>query len=85
MMDVSSNTGGVLGAFGSIMALVGRITFLVDSNAAALHYFIGALLQLLERFGSMYSEVARFVLGIVFRRKTGKGETGFEKHWPAGK
>ena len=82
MMDPSwPAAGGIFGTFASLMALVGRITYVVDSNAAALHYFIGALLQLLERFGSMYSEVARFVLGIVFRRGGKGGEDALEEGW----
>ena len=76
MMD--PNNTGVLGAFASVMGCVGRITFLVESNAAALHYFMGALLQLLERFGSVYHDIARLVVRILFRRRR---KADFERHW----
>lgn len=33
-----------------------------------MHFFISALLQLLDRAGSLYAELARFVLRILFRR-----------------
>ena len=46
----------------------GRLSFLVDENAHAVHFFISALLQLLDRAGSLYGEVARFVLRVIFRR-----------------
>lgn len=72
------NNTGVLGAFASVMGCVGRITFLVESNAAALHYFMGALLQLLERFGSVYHDIARLVVRILFRRRR---KADFERHW----
>jgi peroxin-13 len=39
----------------------------VDENAHAVHFFISALLQLLDRAGSLYAEIARFVLRIIFR------------------
>ena len=64
----------MLGSFGAMMSLVGRITYMVDEQAHALHFFIGALLQLLDRFGSAYSGVIRFVLRILgFRSSVGGG------------
>ncbi len=41
----------------------------VDENAHAVHFFIGALLQLLDRAGYLYAELARFILRILFRRR----------------
>jgi peroxin-13 len=40
----------------------------VDENAHAVHFFVSALLQMLDRAGSLYGELARFVLRILFRR-----------------
>ncbi len=51
------------------MTFFGRLSFLVDENAHAVHFFISALLQLLDRTGSLYGEIARFVLRVIFRRK----------------
>ncbi len=51
-----------------IMQFFGRLSFLVDENAHAVHFFISALLQMLDRAGSLYGEVARFILRIIFRR-----------------
>ena len=44
----------------------------MDENAHAVHFFISALLQLLDRAGSLYGEIARFVLRVVFRRRASK-------------
>ena len=55
----------VLGGIGGIMHFFGRLSFLVDENAHAVHFFISALLQLLDRFGSLYGELARFVLRLI--------------------
>jgi len=42
----------------------------VDENAHAMHFFITALLGLLDRFGHLYGELARFVLRLLgYRRK----------------
>ncbi|MQL98177.1 hypothetical protein Taro_030880 [Colocasia esculenta] len=43
----------------------GRVAFLVDQNAFALHAFMSALLQLFDRSGMLYGELARFVLRIL--------------------
>ena len=40
----------------------------MDETMHAVHIFISALLQLLDRAGSLYGEVARFVLRVIFRR-----------------
>jgi peroxin-13 len=47
----------------AMMGLMGRFTFLVDENAHAVHFFISALLQLLDRAGSLYGFVLRLLLG----------------------
>jgi len=54
-----------LAALHSAMTFAGRLSFLVDENTAALHFFITALLQLFDRAGSLYGELARFVLRLL--------------------
>ncbi len=39
----------MLHAIGGVVHFFGRISFLVDENAHAFHFFISALLQLLDR------------------------------------
>ena len=51
-----------LAVVGSVMGVFGKIAFLVDENTQAMHFFITALLQLIDRLGSLYSELVRFVL-----------------------
>jgi len=66
----SSPWQAMLGGIGSMVHFFGRLSFLVDENAHAVHFFISALLQLLDRFGSLYGELARFILRLLgFRRK----------------
>lgn len=48
-----------------IVTFFGKISFLVDENTQALHFFITALLQLLDRAGVLYGELARFVLRLL--------------------
>jgi peroxin-13 len=55
------------------MMFFGRLSFLVDENAHAVHFFITALLQMLDRAGSLYGEIARFILRVIFRRKRKPG------------
>lgn len=55
----------MLTTIGGVVHFFGRLSFLVDENAHAVHFFIGALLQLLDRFGSLYGELARFVLRLL--------------------
>ncbi|KAK9823468.1 hypothetical protein WJX72_002940 [[Myrmecia] bisecta] len=52
----------MLRGISGIVHFFGRLSFLVDENAHAVHFFISALLQLLDRAGSLYGELARFVL-----------------------
>jgi peroxin-13 len=56
-------------ALGGVVGFFGRLSFLVDENAHAVHFFISSLLQLLDRAGSLYGEIARFVLRVLLRRK----------------
>lgn len=63
----------MLAGIGGLMHFFGRLSFLVDENAHAVHFFVTALLQLLDRFGSLYGELARFVLRMLgFRPKDKK-------------
>ena len=62
MDGASSPWQSMLGGIGSMVHFFGRLSFLVDENAHAVHFFISALLQLLDRFGSLYGELARFIL-----------------------
>ena len=39
----------MLGAVSGVVHFFGRLSFLVDENAHAVHFFISALLQLLDR------------------------------------
>lgn len=55
----------MLAGISNIVHFFGRLSFLVDENAHAVHFFISALLQLLDRFGSLYGELARFILRIL--------------------
>lgn len=43
----------------------GRVAMLIDQNAQAFHMFMSALLQLFDRSGMLYGELARFVLRIL--------------------
>jgi|TARA_B100000073_G_scaffold287502_1_gene249360 peroxin-13 len=46
----------------SVVHLFGKISFLVDENTQALHFFIMSLLQLLDRGGHLYGELSRVIL-----------------------
>lgn len=52
-----------LGLLHGALGFFGRISFLVDENTQAVHFFISALLQLLDRAGHLYGELARSVPG----------------------
>ncbi|XP_052177340.1 peroxisomal membrane protein 13-like [Diospyros lotus] len=57
-----------------VVTFFGRIAVLIDQNTQAFHMFITALLQLLDRSGLLYGELARFVfrlLGIRTKPKAG--------------
>ena len=67
----------MLAAISGVVHFFGRLSFLVDENAHAVHFFISALLQLLDRFGSLYGELARFVLRILgLKREEKNGQRG---------
>ncbi|CAN8269975.1 unnamed protein product [Cochlearia groenlandica] len=43
----------------------GRVAMLIDQNTQAFHMFMSALLQLFDRGGMLYGELARFVLRLL--------------------
>lgn len=54
-----------------VVNFFGRISMLVDQNTQAVHFFMSALLQLFDRGGLLYGELARFVFKILgLRRKS---------------
>ncbi|KAK9837121.1 hypothetical protein WJX81_004381 [Elliptochloris bilobata] len=55
----------MLHTIGGVVHFFGRLSFLVDENAHAVHFFVHALLQLLDRAGSLYGELARFILRLL--------------------
>ncbi|KAM5575054.1 hypothetical protein ABKV19_014143 [Rosa sericea] len=48
-----------------VVSFFGRIAILIDQNTQAFHLFMTALLQLFDRSGLLYGELARFVLRIL--------------------
>ena len=59
---------------GSGVDFFGRLAYIAAENAHAVHFFISALLMLLDRAGSLYGELARFllrILGLGKRKKEG--------------
>ncbi|CAK9137478.1 unnamed protein product [Ilex paraguariensis] len=48
-----------------VVNFFGRIAILIDQNTQAFHMFISALLQLCDRSGLLYGELARFVLRLL--------------------
>ncbi|CAL5386163.1 unnamed protein product [Camellia sinensis] len=48
-----------------VVTFFGRIAILIDQNTQAFHMFITALLQLFDRSGLLYGELARFVLRLL--------------------
>lgn len=56
-----------------VVNFCGRVSFLVSQNTQAFHMFITALLQLCDRAGMLYGELARFVLRLLgIKRKPKK-------------
>lgn len=55
----------VLRVLQGVVNFFGRISFLIDENTQALHMFMSALLQLFDRTGVLYGELARFVLRLL--------------------
>ncbi|KAM7521936.1 hypothetical protein LguiA_011838 [Lonicera macranthoides] len=48
-----------------VVTFFGRIAILIDQNTQAFHMFMSALLQLFDRSGMLYGELARFVLRLL--------------------
>ncbi|KAL0460401.1 UNVERIFIED_CONTAM: Peroxisomal membrane protein 13 [Sesamum latifolium] len=48
-----------------VVTFFGRVAMLIDQNTQAFHMFMAALLQLFDRSGMLYGELARFVLRIL--------------------
>ncbi|KAK4351635.1 hypothetical protein RND71_030948 [Anisodus tanguticus] len=48
-----------------VVTFFGRIAMLIDQNTQAFHMFMSALLQLFDRSGLLYGELARFVLRLL--------------------
>ncbi|XP_041026444.1 peroxisomal membrane protein 13-like [Juglans microcarpa x Juglans regia] len=48
-----------------VVNFFGRISILIDQNTQAFHMFMTAMLQLFDRSGLLYGELARFVLRIL--------------------
>ncbi|KAK7264375.1 hypothetical protein RJT34_31983 [Clitoria ternatea] len=48
-----------------VVNVFGRISLLIDQNTQAFHLFMTALLQLFDRSGVLYGELARFVLRLL--------------------
>ncbi|KAI3461766.1 hypothetical protein Pfo_018429 [Paulownia fortunei] len=48
-----------------VVTFFGRIAILIDQNTQAFHMFMTALLQLFDRSGMLYGELARFVLRLL--------------------
>lgn len=62
-----------------VVNFFGRISMLVDENTQAFHFFITALLQLADRAGMLYGELARFVLRILgFRTRKARSKAGIK-------
>ncbi|KAK4782113.1 hypothetical protein SAY86_016215 [Trapa natans] len=55
-----------------VVTFFGRVAMLIDQNTQAFHMFISALLQLFDRSGMLYGELARFVFGILGIRTKAK-------------
>lgn len=55
----------VLRVMQGVVNFFGRISILIDQNTQAFHMFMTALLQLFDRSGLLYGELARFVLRIL--------------------
>ncbi|XP_057958018.1 peroxisomal membrane protein 13 [Malania oleifera] len=48
-----------------VVNFFGRVAILIDQNTQAFHMFISALLQLFDRSGLLYGELARFVFRLL--------------------
>lgn len=59
-----------------VVNFFGRVSMLVDQNTQAFHLFMSALLQLFDRSGMLYGELARFVLRILGIRTKSRQQLG---------
>lgn len=48
-----------------VVNFFGRIAILIDQNTQAFHLFITAMLQVFDRSGMLYGELARFVFRLL--------------------
>mmetsp|Transcript_18116 Transcript_18116/g.33099 ORF Transcript_18116/g.33099 Transcript_18116/m.33099 type:complete len:307 (-) Transcript_18116:410-1330(-) len=64
-----------LNVFNNFMNYCGRLSFLINENTQAFHFLISALLQFLDRAGSLYAEIARFVLRLLLNRFSRKSNS----------
>ena len=48
-----------------IVTCFGRVTFLIDESTQAFHFLITALLAFLDKAGSLYGEIARYILKLL--------------------
>lgn len=55
----------VLRVMQGVVNFFGRVSILIDQNTQAFHLFMTALLQLCDRSGMLYGELARFVLRLL--------------------
>ncbi|CAJ1955503.1 unnamed protein product [Sphenostylis stenocarpa] len=62
----------VLRVMQGVVNFFGRISILIDQNTQAFHLFMTALLQLFDRSGLLYGELARFVLRLLGIRTKSK-------------
>eukprot|EP00210_Caulerpa_lentillifera_P003521 g3360.t1 len=73
-----------------VVSAFGRVSFLVDENTQAFHFFITALLALMDKAGSLYGELMRYIMKLMGlgrrRRRTivatnynKQGSSSFEK------
>ncbi|KAL6989570.1 Peroxisomal membrane protein PAS20 [Sarracenia purpurea var. burkii] len=68
-----------------VVTFFGRIAVLIGQNTQAFHMFITALLQLLDRSGVLYGELARFVLRLLGIRTKPKKVQPPGSHNPHGR
>ena len=67
-----------------VVNFFGRISILIDQNTQAFHMFMTALLQLFDRGGLLYGELARFVLRLLgIRTKPSKVQGPVPEGLPA--
>ncbi|KEH39502.1 hypothetical protein MTR_2g099360 [Medicago truncatula] len=72
-----------------VVNFFGRISILIDQNTQAFHLFMTAMLQLFDRSGMLYGELARFVLRLLgIKTKANKvnppGPNGYPHQGPNG-